>query len=220
MSAPTRKPGRPGLDDNDQDTRTGLLLAASELFAAQGADAVSVRQVAEAAGVSPAMISYYFKNKQGLMRAVLERGLDRVLAVVVEVAGQHDRPVTEGFIDHYIRTINDDPSLPQLMVREVLSGNPAYQKVIAERFARKAIELMPPRLAEDMAAGHLRGDLDPRLTLLSLVGMCVFPFIAAPLLRPILGYEFNEAFADQLVAHTTRLFNEGARGTPREQDDG
>ncbi|MEX1236886.1 MAG: TetR family transcriptional regulator, partial [Pseudomonadales bacterium] len=213
MTANTRKPGRPRQADNAQDAKTALLLAASKLFAARGADAVSVREVAEAAGVSPAMINYYFRNKKGLMRAVLERGLDRVLAVVAEVAGQHDEPVTAAFIDHYIRALNADPSLPQLMVREVLSGNPSYQKVIAERFVRKAIEMMPPRIAEDITAGQLRRDLDPRLTMLSLVGMCVFPFIAAPLLRPVLGYEFNDAFADQLVAHTTQLFNEGAKGT-------
>lgn len=204
-----RKPGRPG---GDFDAREALLQAASELFAARGTDAVSVRQLAKAAGVTPAMINYYFDNKQGLMRAVLERGLDRILDIVREVAAQHDGPVTTSFIDHYIRAINEDPSLPQLMVREVLSGSAEYQQVIAERFARRALELMPPRLAEDIAAGRLRDDLDPRFTMLSLVGMCIFPFIAAPLLQPLLGYRFDEAFADMLVDHTTRLFHEGAGG--------
>lgn len=211
MTEEPKKPGRPSMAGDTTDAREALIKAASALFAANGADAVSVRQVADTAGVSPAMINYYFKDKRGLMRAVLERGLDRLLGIITEVASDHDGAVTSSFIDRYVHALNSDPSLPQLMVREVLSRNSPYQKVIAERFARKAINLMPARLAEDIAAGRLRADLDPTLTLMSLVGMCVFPFLAGPILWPILGYEYDEEFAERLIKHTTQLFNEGAR---------
>ena len=210
MARSPRKPGRPMASKAGQDPREALINAASELCAARGADAVSVRQVAELAKVSPAMINYYFKDKHGLMRAVLERGLDRILEIINEVAADHRGPVTSAFIDRYIRALNSDPSLPQLMVREVLSKNSAYQQVVAKRFVQKAVDLMPGRVAEDIAAGRLRADLDPRLTMISLIGMCVFPFLASPLLQPILGYEHDQEFADTLIAHTIKLFNEGA----------
>lgn len=209
MVGKPKKPGRPAAD-KDADTREALINAASELYAAHGADAVSVRQVADAARVSPAMINYYFRDKRGLMRAVLERGLDRILSIMNEVAAQHEGRATSGFIEGYIRALNADPFLPQLMIREVLSRNSPYQKVIAERFVSRAVNLMPPRLAEDIAQGRLRGDLDPVMTMMSLVGMCLFPFLAGPLLWPVLGAEFDDGFADRLVQHTTRLFNEGA----------
>ena len=209
MARVPNKPGRPARRKRSKDAREALIAEASALFAAHGADAVSVRQVAEAAHVSPAMINYYFKDKRGLMRAVLERGLDRILEIMAEAVAQ-DGAVTDIFIDRYIRALNAEPSLPQLMVREVLSRNSPYQQVVIERFVKRAIDLMPPRLAGDIADGRLRSDMDPRLTMMSLVGLCVFPFLASPLLWPILGYEHSEAFADTLVQHTTRLFNEGA----------
>ncbi|MCB1692598.1 MAG: TetR/AcrR family transcriptional regulator [Pseudomonadales bacterium] len=214
MTDTPRRPGRRAGAEGTTDSREALLQAASELFASRGADAVSVRQVADSAGVSAAMINYHFKDKRGLMRAVLERGLDRLLEIITEVAGDHDGPVTTSFINRYIHALNEDPALPQLMVREVLARNSPYQKVIAERFARKAVNLMPARLMEDIAESRLRGDLDPTMTMMSLVGMCVFPFLAGPILWPVLGYEYDEEFANRLVAHTTRLFNEGA--TPKD----
>ena len=79
MARPTpqrRRPGRPARATAAADeVRARLLRVAQELFAAHGYAAVSVRALARAAHVSPAMIAYYFRDKAGLLDAVLERGL-------------------------------------------------------------------------------------------------------------------------------------------------
>ncbi len=214
MTIKKRKPGRPQDRSATTDPREALLDEACRLFAAEGVDAVSLKRVAAAADVTPAMVSYYFGGKQGLAHAALERGLEHLLEVVREVAATEEGPVTTAFVDRYINAIVSAPYLPQLMIREVLGGKAAYREAIMEKFVRRALELMPPRVAADMAAGRIRADLDPRLTMLSLVGMCVFPFLAAPLLKPILGFEYDKRFADALVAHTTTLFSEG--GVPHD----
>lgn len=209
MAAKSRKPGRPARRTG-ADRKQRLIDAASKLFAERGFDAVSVREVTEAAGVTSAMVSYYFKDKQGLQRAVLEAGLDHLLEAITGIVEHHDKPLIDEFISTYIQTINDDPWIPQLMVREVLSRDTPYREVIVERFASKAAAIMPARLMEEIQAGRLRDDLDPRFILFSLVGMCLFPFIAAPLLRPVFGYDFDKDFADKLTEHTRKLFLEGA----------
>src|SRR5688500_16766581 len=53
-----------------EDTRERLLLAALRLFAHQGYAKTSTRELAEAASVNIAAISYYFGDKAGLYRAV------------------------------------------------------------------------------------------------------------------------------------------------------
>lgn len=210
MAAKSRKPGRPANRRGTRDTRQELIDAAAKLFAARGFDAVSVREVAGEAGVTAAMIAYYFKDKQGLQRAVLESGLDRLLEVITDIAERHEGSMAEAFIANYIRTINRDPWIPQLMIREVISRDTPYRDVIVERFASKAATMMPARIMEEIQAGNLRSDLDPRLMMFSLVGMCLFPYIAAPLLKPVLDVEFDEAFADALARHTNELFLHGA----------
>jgi AcrR family transcriptional regulator len=51
--------------------RASLLAAATELFAEHGPRSVSVKQVADAAGVNHGLVHHYFGSKDGLVTAVL-----------------------------------------------------------------------------------------------------------------------------------------------------
>ncbi|MFN8027151.1 MAG: helix-turn-helix domain-containing protein [Acidimicrobiia bacterium] len=56
-----------------RDTPVLLITTAEELYGRHGVDAVSLRQIAEAAGQrNPAVVQYHFSTKQGLMRAIVE----------------------------------------------------------------------------------------------------------------------------------------------------
>jgi AcrR family transcriptional regulator len=55
-----------------EDTRRRILETALDLFAAQGYAGTSTRQIAERAGVNLPAIQYYFGNKEGLYRAIIE----------------------------------------------------------------------------------------------------------------------------------------------------
>jgi len=50
-----------------EDSRSKILNASAELFVKNGYDGTSVRQIAKEAGVNIAMISYYFKSKEGVL---------------------------------------------------------------------------------------------------------------------------------------------------------
>lgn len=62
------------------DTRELILNAAEQIFAAQGYEGTSIRQIAEVAGVNLGMFHYYWGSKQVLCRAVLERRLGPIMA--------------------------------------------------------------------------------------------------------------------------------------------
>jgi hypothetical protein len=96
------------------------------------------------------------------------------------------------------------------MIREVLSDGAPFRKEFIERFASRAATLIPELVRRERLAGRLREDLDPVLTALSLMGMTVFPFLAFPVAREVFGLELSEEFRDRLVAHTAKLFQEGA----------
>lgn len=60
---------------SDAATRARLLEAAAERFADRGVDAVSIREICTAAGANVAAVNYYFRDKAGLHRAVIERAI-------------------------------------------------------------------------------------------------------------------------------------------------
>jgi AcrR family transcriptional regulator len=56
----------------EADTRNAILRQAAALFAARGYDAVSVREIVEAAGVTKPSLYYYFESKEALAAALIE----------------------------------------------------------------------------------------------------------------------------------------------------
>ncbi len=64
-----------GAGVGDQDTRARLVDAATRLFAEQGFKRVTVRAICRAAHANVAAINYHFRNKLGLYREVVERGI-------------------------------------------------------------------------------------------------------------------------------------------------
>ena len=63
--------------DADRSQR-GILDAACDEFAAHGLGGARVERIADRAGVNKRLIYYYFKNKESLFRAVLERTYERI----------------------------------------------------------------------------------------------------------------------------------------------
>ena len=210
---PARRVGRPVRDESADDVRRRLVAVARELFATRGFGEVGIRELAAAANVTPGMISYYFGDKQGLYEAMLASVFEEMLARVRELAAEHahgTRPI-EALIRLYIATISSQPWVPALVLREIVTGDSAARARFIERFASRVGTLVPGLVAGEIAAGELRADLDPRLAMLSLFGMSMFPFLVHPVAGKVLGYELDAAFVERLVAHTTRLFLDGTR---------
>ena len=211
----SRRPGRPLKSDGD--VRRRLPESASRLIAERGFRGVGTREIARSADASPAMIAYYFGDKPGLLTAILDSLFDRLIEEVGThvMASPDDVSVAETFVRAYVGLISREPWIPQLIVREVLSNDGPLRAHFAERFAARAARVIPPLFTREVEEGRLRKDLDPMLGLLSLVGMCVFPFLAHPMVGDALGYELDERFAERLIAHTSRLYLDGARGEQR-----
>ena len=161
------------------------------------------------------MVAYYFKDKRGLLEAVLLEGLDGLLASVrgvLAASGKDGAAPLPLFVSAYLEALTTHPWMPRIVVQEVIARDTPLRELFVERFARQALELLGPLLREEMDRGRLRADLDPRLTILSVIGMCVFPFIAEPLLGRLLNYRLDEAFAAAFVPHTVALLESGLAG--------
>lgn len=76
---------RPRAADHE-DKRQAMLDRAAELFAAHGYDRASVTMIAEACGVSKALLYHYYKDKSELLFDVLGRHLQHLVEVVRGVA--------------------------------------------------------------------------------------------------------------------------------------
>src|SRR5437660_10799041 len=60
-----------------------------------------------------------------------------------------------------------------------------------------------------MARGTIRSDLDPRLLVLSVVSLAIFPFLAFPLTSRVFGVRNDEEFVTRFLRHTQALLSSG-----------
>jgi len=123
------------------DARNALLLAAAELLETTGAAGLSLRQLAEHAGLSRQAPYNHFSNKQALLAELVRDGFAR-LGQDVETAG-HSKAAPlarlENAAERYIAFAQDSPALFRLMFsRELvdLPRHPEAQREAAIAFAR------------------------------------------------------------------------------------
>jgi TetR/AcrR family transcriptional regulator len=212
-TAPARRraPGRPTGDKPDQ--REALLDAAKLVFSQDGYTAASLRRIAQLAQVTPALPAYYFGDKAGLLEAVIDlrvAPLVQALHAAVVAAGAAPLAQLEAFVHAYTATAARNPWLPQLIVREVLNEQGALRDTFARRFAGGLAGMLRAAIERGQAEGRLRRDLEPRALAMSLISLCLFPFIARPLVSGALGIEVGEASASPLARHHWALFLAGA----------
>ncbi len=203
-----RLPGRPAAR-HASEVRDALLGAAGRLFAEHGASGVSLRRVADEAGVTPAMVHYYFGDKDGLAEALLDRVLARLLERVQEVV--RSGGALPDLIAVLVTTFGREPWIPGMIVREVLAEGGRYRERFISGYAVKIAELLPGLLRHEIDEGLFRADLDPKLATLSLMGLTLMPFVARPVAQRVLAIDYDDDFLTRFAAHTHRLFIQGVQ---------
>lgn len=210
-----RGPGRPaGVQAGEG--QEALLEAAHQLMGEKGLPRVTVREVAERAGVQPALVNYYFGGKQGLLRAVVTEVAQRMLATIREAVA------VEGSVEQRFRALvgavvglcAEEPYAPRLIMEQVLFGEEEMIDAFVEGYARPNLETMRRLLAEGAASGEIR-EVDPLLLVPTLLGGCVFFFLASPVIRRLFGLDaITPELAERLVDHTVEVLLRGICARP------
>lgn len=209
-------PGRPAAGGED-DIRAALLDAAGKLFLKHGFERVSARQIAAAAGTTPAMIHYYFSNKLGLFRAMLDAAIaplrERLAGLLLQSDGALD---ISTLIAMHMRTVATHSWIPVFILNEVLVEKGRFRATFIREIAARQLPLIVELLERGRAGGVFRQDLNPKLAALSLLSLCMFPFLTKPVSSVVLGIKYEGAELEQLIEHTARLFLLGIANQSRE----
>lgn len=125
------------------DRKSAILLAAEKLFAQHGYDVVSLRQIAEAAGVPLALVNYYYGQKHELFQAVFahwQETIDQRLSGLRQALAAPPRErlgrIVEAFIGPVLRlrASAEGEYYALLMAREVFNPRPHSDPVLRDMF--------------------------------------------------------------------------------------
>jgi TetR/AcrR family transcriptional regulator, regulator of cefoperazone and chloramphenicol sensitivity len=116
---------------DDRTSRAIIRDEALRLFAVSGPDAVTIRDIARAASVSPALVVRHYQSKDGLRDAVddhVVRVLEAVLAEIVPglaSSGPFDPAALPGLAGAVIRHLPAGSPVPAYLGRMLIAGGPA-----------------------------------------------------------------------------------------------
>ncbi len=211
-----RRLGRRPTSDGEA-VRAALLGISRRLFAKRGYDAVSVRAVASEAGVNPAMIHYYFGNKEGLYLAVLHEVLAPTLERLagLQAAGRHDRAALAELVHAHMELMLREPWLAPLVAREVILREGPLQEAFASQVAGRIASGLRELVAGTPTARSGNGDL----AALSVLAMTIFPLLARNLVEKVYGVTVDDPFAGRWSAHVAALLFAGGSSEPGITDE-
>jgi len=219
---PTRPIDRiPTRRRNAESSRRAILDAAEALFAARGFDGASLHAIGRTAGASAALPAYFFGDKDGLYRAVMERLLaDREarLGPVASLAGDSleatgdVRAALEILIGGYVDFLRERPALVRLMGREALDGGRRLGP--APRHSA-AVEAALGRVTASLA-GRPGPSVDAQQLLITTVAICFFPIEHNETMLAAMGLdatsdEFTRARKRHVVDVLVRVLSPPAR---------
>lgn len=127
-----RKVGRPLKEGNKNYnfTREVILKSAKELFIKLPYSKVSIIKVSKLAGTNPALVRYYFINKENLYQEVLVKISDKLKRYLMESDWNNARTPVEPVMTAYMKLFNEKPSVTKLVFREILSIDSSEKKKV------------------------------------------------------------------------------------------
>ena len=187
MSMTSKNPKNPSSKKKSVRTRDSLatqgeiLDAAIIEFALHGLANARIETIAANTGVTKAMIYYYFQNKEGLYRAVLQRGFNTYMRPLQELRLDSLPPFTalEQFVRCLLSNLIKNPNWPLIMCYEALQNQDKYYKQVnIHSIDRILIDILERGVADKSFR-----PLEPKITANDIIGICVFYFLSREGLR-------------------------------------
>jgi AcrR family transcriptional regulator len=180
--------------------RQQILEHATELFASQGFEGTTTREIAEAAGVNEAIIFRHFPTKEELYWEVIEKkcrerqGRARIEQRLRE-GGTHEqvfRAIAEDFFSRH----ENDPSMGRLLLFSALENHKLSTRIFRTHIA-ETYEEVADYIRAEIEAGRFR-NVDPLLAARGFFGMLVYHFQ----IQELFGAKKYQTFDPSEVAAT------------------
>jgi TetR/AcrR family transcriptional regulator len=169
------------------DARELLLDAAVALFAEQGIAGTTIAEIAVRAGVTPAMVHYYFTNRDRLLDALVRERLQRILTTVWSpvTASNEVVPMLRGLVQRILQAVELNPWLPSLWIREIVTEGGQLRSRLLKALPVDYVQHVISIIAAAQRRGEIIPQLEPRLLPVSVIGLTLLPFAASGILQQI-----------------------------------
>jgi AcrR family transcriptional regulator len=188
------------------ETEDKVLQAARTVFQRKGFDGARMQDIADEAGINKALLHYYFRSKDRLFDAVFRDAFNNFFPRVQEILASDItlEKKLEGFIDKYIDMVKANPFLPIFILNEINRNPDKIDEIINLHVINP--KLLFVAVQKEIDSGEIRA-VDPRHLMVSIIGMCLFPFLAKPIIKNFL-LDNNDAEFEKFLSERKKEISE------------
>ncbi|HHG8770977.1 TPA: TetR/AcrR family transcriptional regulator [Raoultella planticola] len=174
-----RRPGRPRGKQPGTANREQLMDIALALFARKGIAHTSLNAIAKEAGVTPAMLNYYFSSRETLVDQLLEERFMPLRNDISKIFIAHPQdPVTA--LTLLIETLGvlaeKHTWFAPLWMQEMIGEMPVLRQHMHARFGDDKYDRMMETVKRWQQEGKLNPALSPELLFTTLISLVLVPF--------------------------------------------
>ena len=176
------------IQQQNTETDIKIIAAATEIFLQKGKDGARMQEIANKAGINKALLHYYFRSKDKLFEKVFYKEVRTMLNTTLDSVTETDN--FEKFLKLFISNYIDNVALRKNLFRFIFWESENFMKNVTDQFSQVFKNLgfqqnpVISKVKKAIADGQIR-KLDPNNFALSLISMCLFPIIAAPVLSKV-----------------------------------
>lgn len=205
-----RRPGRPRGGKRATASREQLLDIALNLFSRQGIANTSLNAIAKEAGVTPAMLHYYFNSREQLLDAMVEeRFLPLRSKIGTIFADNRDSPVIA--LTQMVKVLAELAEeyrwFAPLWMQEVIGEMPVLRTHLQARFGDEKYQATLATIKGWQQEGKLNNELAPELLFTTLLSLVLVPFS-----RMRNDERLNALSPDRIVRHALAVISNGMGG--------
>ena len=178
-------------DSVKSDTEHRILQAAEEEFLQKGLEGARTTTIAERAGVTHAMLHYYFRTKGMLFERIISEKMQQVGNILLTVFISDDLPLMDRIqhgVEQHFDFIAAHPDLPRFVIQEIYT-HPERHEIMRSQISGIVDRLLGDlqrQIDRSAAAGDMAW-VDARMLFLDIISLNIFSFICFPIIKPLLG---------------------------------
>lgn len=197
----------------DQTTEEKILHAAKKVFLTKGMDGARMQDIADEAGINKALLHYYFRSKDKLFEQIFSEVsstfLPRIFTILESDTTLFEK--IELFCSEYIDQEIKTPYVPIFIISEINRQPEEFlRKVLGTK--RPPLDKVVLQIKKETDAGIIK-PVNPMQLLLNIISLCIFPFLASPMVQLISGMDTKEfnILMEQRKAEVPKLIIESIK---------
>ena len=176
----------------EDSTERKILEASKRIFQRKGMYGARMQEIADEAGINKALLHYYFRSKDKLFDAVFQDAAKSFFSKIRELINV-DKPLFEKieyFVEQYLELLMQNTYIPVFIISEVHQNPERIQNIFLGSGVNPGL-VFSNEVNAAAAAGIIH-PIDSKQLIINIVGLCVFPIAARPIIKTILNQSDDE----------------------------